>query len=272
MKLYACLVSVLVLLFLQGCSQKSSQDIVLKDLQELSQCTQTYASKITSHEAVLKAAQAYDEKYFSVWSHSKPPFALDRILWPFSSYTYDKSYGENLLPLPKQWFVDMQEKGNFETYGTLNKKAVSLYYLNLRSFPTHKPVFKDPSKAGEGFPFDYLQNSGVHANEPLFVSHLSRDEQWAYVFTSYATGWVRTRNIAFLNSVLAKKWMNARQVELTDEYCPIKDLAGNTVFKSRIGMRLPLVSIEDKYYLALAVTAGKNHTPTYTQVKIPLHV
>jgi hypothetical protein len=166
----------------------------------------------------------------------------------------------------------MYAKGNYEAYGSLNKKAISLYYLNLRSFPTQKPVFKDPQRAGEGFPFDYLQNSGIHANEPLYVSHLSSDGAWAYVFTSYATGWVPLRKISFLDDAVTKVWKNARQIELVDEYYPITDLDGNFVYKSRVGMRLPLVSIEKDHYLALSVTAGKNHSPTYTKVKIPFYV
>lgn len=272
MKSYLYGVSIfLVVLFLQACSSKSSQEIVLKDLIEYPQYASAYADNINNHDTSVDQ-EDYDEKYFSPWGYTKPPFSLESILWPFSSYTYDKSYGENLLPLPKEWFIQMQEKGNFDAYGTLNKKAIALYYLNLRSFPTHKPVFKDPTQAGEGYPFDYLQNSGVHANEPLFVSHLSTDGQWAYVFTAYATGWVRTRNISFMEDRFTSQWKNARQIELIDEYCPIKDVNGNSVFLSRIGMRLPLVSIEDKHYIALAVTAGKNNTPTFTKVKIPFHV
>lgn len=44
----------------------------------------------------------------------------------------------------------MFDKGNFDKYGGLNKKAISLYYLNVRNFPTHKPLFKNPLKAGGG--------------------------------------------------------------------------------------------------------------------------
>ena len=271
MKSYLYIVSILVLTFLQGCSQKSLEDIVLKDLLEYPQYTRAYVDNIAAHGALTRQDD-YDEKYFSPWGYSKPPFTLEQILWPFSSYTYDKSYGENLLPLPKEWFIQMQDRGNYDAYGTLNKKAIALCFLNLRSFPTHKPVFKDPSKAGEGFPFDYLQNSGVHANEPLFVSHLSTDGEWAYVFASYATGWVRTRNISFIDEKFTRQWKHSRQVELIDEHYPITDLAGNIIFKSRVGMRLPLVSIEEKCYIVLAVTAGKNHTSTFTKVKIPFHV
>lgn len=271
MKCWHCLVMTLVLSVLGGCA-KSPQELILKDLQEFPQYTEPYAHNIKPKKSLLTVQEAYDERYFEPWSYTKPPFEREAILWPHRSYTYEKSYGENLLPLSQEWFERMYVKGNYEAYGSLNKKAISLYYLNLRSFPTQKPVFKDPRRAGEGFPFDYLQNSGIHANEPLFVSHLSSDGAWAYVFTSYATGWVPLRKISFLDNTVTKAWENARQVELTDEYYPISDTNGNFVFKSRIGMRLPLVSIEKDHYLALSITVGKNNSATYTKVKIPFHV
>jgi SH3 domain containing protein len=83
---------------------------------------------------------------------------------------------------------------------------------------------------------------------------------------------VPLRKISFLDDKVVKAWKNARHIELIDEFYPITDVEGNFVFKSRVGMRLPIVSIEKDYYLALAITAGKNHSATYTKVKVPFHV
>lgn len=271
---------IIALLGFQGCVKSPSQtdysvfeENLLKpeveDLKNFPQDIQAYLPNLTARTEHLNIQNSYDEKYFEPWNYTKPPFEVDAILWPFSSYTYGKSFGENLKPLKREWFNEMANKGNYEAYGTLNKKAISLTYLNLRNFPTSKPLFKDPSLAGEGFPFDYMQNSGVHANEPLFVSHLSIDGEWAYVFTAYATGWVNKKGLSFISDKVSKEWQNARQIELVDENYPIKDLDGNFVFQSRIGMRLALISIKEQHYVALAITAGKNNASTYTQVKIP---
>jgi hypothetical protein len=66
--------------------------------------------------------------------------------------------------------------------------------------------------------------------------------------------------------------MKAKFITISDVQYPIKDLEGNFVFNSRVGMRLPLVSIEKEYFVALSLTDGKNNTPTYTKVIIPLQV
>ena len=274
MKYIFYIASIIIMLGLGGCAKAPTgqQELVLRDLQDFPQYTRPYISNIKPRSLLLPSEENYDKKYFEPWNYTKVPFAREAILWPHRSYSYKKSYGENLQALPEEWFEEMYEKGDYDAYGTLNKKAISLYYLNLRSFPTHKPVFKDPNRAGEGFPFDYLQNSGIHANEPLYVSHLSKDGEWAYVFTAYSTGWVPLRKISFLSSDVTRTWQDARQVELIDEFYSIKDLEGRFVLKSRIGMRLPLVSVESEHYIALAITVGRNNSAIYTKVKIPFHV
>jgi len=262
-------------LALGGCAKHASieeKEVRFKDLETFPQYAQAYENNINTRLTLLPVQKGYDQKYFEPWSYKEPPFDCESILWPHRSYTYEKSYGENLQPLDEAWFDEMYSKGNYEAYGTLNKKAISLYYLNLRSFPTNKPVFKDPNRPGEGYPFDYLQNSGINANEPLFVSHLSNDAAWAYVFTSYATGWVPLQQIAYIEDEIASKWKGARQVELIDDAYAIQDLEGSFVFKSRAGMRLPLISIEKRHYVALAITVGKKQSPVYTKVKIPFTV
>ena len=265
--------SALLVLGLGGCSQKLSfENIEFEDLKNFPQYTQAYQDNMPTHTELLSVQENYDEKYFSPWHYAQPPFECDSILWPHRSYTYQNSFGENLLPLTEEWFISMNDKGNYEEYGSLNKKAISLDYLDLRSFPTHKPIFKNPKIAGQGYPFDYLQNSGVSANEPLYISHLTKDGQWAYVFTSYATGWVPYKDIVYIDDDIAKIYENARHIEITEEGFSIKDEKQNFIFKSRVGMRLPLIGIEKTHYVALAITIGKQHSATYTKVKIPFVV
>ncbi len=244
----------------------------IEDLVKFPQSAGAYRDNIHSHPELMPVQQKYDALYFEPWSYKNPPFELESILWPFASYTYGRSYGENLQLLPEEWFVHMQEKGNFQAYGTFNKKAVSLCYLNLRNFPTHKPVFRDPSKAGEGFPFDYMQNSGVHANEPIFISHLSSDGEWAYVFTTYATGWTPLSTLAYIDEDVAETWKRSQQISFVAEHFPLTDLEGDFVLESRVGMRLPIISIEPTHYIALAITGGKEHSAIYTKVKVPLEM
>ena len=259
-----------LLLLMAGCAPKEpAVTPLVYDLQYYPQDATAYAENISDKKNLLSVQQAYEIHYFLPWSYSTPPKSLDEVLWPFRSYTAEKMFGANLQPLPQSWYDGMYDAANFSAYGTINRYAVTLQYANLRSFPTHKPLFKDPKIAGEGFPFDYLQNSGVHANEPLFVSHYSKDGGWVYVFSSYATGWLPVYEIAYIPKNYTQKWQEAKQLHITKENFAIKDTEGRFVFYGRVGMMLPIISIEAEHYVALSVTAGPYGSATYTEVVVP---
>ena len=88
---------------------------------------------------------------------------------------------ENHKLATKDWFDKQIINSNFDDYNTLTKKAIMLKNTNIRVLPTNSPMFYDPTQPGEGFPFDYNQNSAIKINTPIMVSHLSKDRAWAYV-------------------------------------------------------------------------------------------
>ena len=240
----------------------------LEDLLNYPQDAWAYADNIKPHAPDSTLQQNFEARWFAPWNYTKPPQSLEAIRWPFESYRSDNAYGENLQPLPQEWFDKMLENSNFDAYGSVNGYAISLRFSSLRNFPTNKPLFKNPSEAGEGFPFDYVQNSGVHANEPLFVSHYSRDGAWVYVFATHATGWLRSDEIAYIPTPHTQRWQEARQVYVIKEGSVIKDSASHFLFRGRVGMMLPLIAEEDGDYRVLAVTAGPNGEGWYNEAHI----
>ena len=122
-------------------------------------------------------------------------------------------------------------------------------------------------QAGEGFPFDYLQNSAVHANEPIFISHYSNDRAWVYVYTSYASGWLPSHTIAFMNKKQRKKWQKAKPLYLLKEKVALTDTEGHFLFYSRVGMRLSYVKKRGLYTYARAVAPGAFNKPTFVTIR-----
>jgi hypothetical protein len=264
------------LLFLAGCSTREhvpaaevETHYVLHDLDHYPQDAAAYAENIIPHAKLLEAQKHFERSWFAPWSYTEPPETLEAIEWPFRTYAKGDSYGENLQRLPESWFVTMYERSNFGSYGTVNRYAVTLRFSHLRCFPTHKPLFRDPEKAGEGFPFDYLQNSGVHANEPLFVSHYSKEGDWVYVFTSYANGWLPSHAIAYIPEAHTRKWRAAKQFYLVRDRVPVKDREGNFLFNGRIGMMMPAMADNGGDEVSvLAVTADVDGKAWYTEGRI----
>lgn len=240
----------------------------VEDLHRFPQDIEVYADKSAlTHKRLYDIQKAFSKQYFSVWDYKRPPESSAIARWPFRVYSKGESYGENLQRLEERWFDDMLDQANFEHFGNVSRYGITLHFSSLRNFPTHKPLFRDPNRAGEGFPFDYLQNSAIHANEPVYISHYSRDKSWVYIYTSYASGWLPSYSIAFMNQKERNKWKKAKPVYLLKEKVPLTDTEGHFLFYSRVGMRLSFIKTRGLYTYARAVAPGAFNQPTFVTVK-----
>jgi len=247
---------------------KVKQDIPIYDLVNIPQNIEFYSKNIDKNSSIYDIQKKYEKYYFSMWNKQKPVEDLKSVKWPFVSYTFGKSYGENFQLLKQEFFDNMMKKSNFKNYATLNLKALTLRETNIRAFPTNKPLLKDPSLAGEGFPFDYLQNSIVHANKPILVSHYSKDGAWAYIFTSFTSGWIKISEFVVIDKKYTDIWQKAKQVSIVKEDIAIYSENKNFMFKSKIGMMFALISENDKTYTILTVSSSSNNKAVFKKSKI----
>jgi len=266
---------VLISIFVTACSvhkdknsltlQTSSSFEKVSDLEHIPQDVSFYSNGINKKALSLEDFQS---NYFRTWNIEKISIDLKDAMWPHEAFKYGNSYGENLQLLSEEFFDKVLKNSNFSEYATLNQRALSLNLLNLRAFPTDKPLLRDPKKAGEGFPFDYMQNSSVAANKPLFVSHYSKDKEWAFVESSFAFGWVKSKDIVFIEKKYTDIWQNAEQIFITSDDIAIYSASGDFLFKSRVGMMLALIKENRDSYTVLTVSKGENLEPLYLHSEI----
>jgi len=253
-------------------SNRTSSSVKIYDLLNIPQNVNYFLKNFDNNVSIYDIQKKYEEHYFTIWNIDKPTEELNSIKWPFSSFCADKSYGENLQPLEQSFFDAILNNANFEAYATINVKAVVLKESSIRAFPTIKPLLKDPSIAGEGFPFDYLQNSTIHANKPIFVSHYSKDKEWAYVFSSFASGWVKSNEFAILEKQHVDAWQKAEQVFIIKDNEPIYSFDGDFLFKSKVGMMFALISEDKETYTVLSVSSYKDSKPLFLKSKISKNI
>ena len=262
---------VFLTVFIVGCSTKSSVEVKIEkgisDLSSIPQDVRQYSSELDKNLTKVNQSN-FEKQYFSVWNSPTTLGDKDSIQWAFNIFKYGKSYSENLQLHKQEFFDDMKSNANFENYLKLNKRAVALKELNIRAFPSNRPLLRDPQKAGEGFPFDYLQNSTIHANKPLLATHYSKDKEWVHVFSSFAYGWVKVNEITFLEKRHTDLWQKAEQILVTKENEPIYSSQGNFLFKSKIGMMFALIDEDDSTYTVLTVSSYKNTQPLFLKSKI----
>ena len=118
----------------------------------------------------------------------------------------------------------------------------------VRNFPTDEPIFLNPQTPGEGYPFDYLQESTLSIAHPLFVSHFSKDRAWAFVSDDAVWGWVKVEDIKFISDEEALAYQKSSFVTIKTDKMPVYDKGGNFLFYSRVGAILPVLAQDDKNY------------------------
>ena len=192
-----------------------------------------------------KASKDFFEKYFKPWNASKVSTSKIEAMWGHS-YKSKQIYLENHQLATTQWFDKQIENSNFDSYNTLAKKAITLKNTNVRVLPTNSVMFYDPNTPGEGFPFDYNQNSAIKINTPIIISHLSKDKAWAYMESSTVSGWVEIGSIAFVDKNFIQEFKTSNYFVSVKEKFPIYD----PIFREYVKVATIFPKKDDKYIIA----------------------
>jgi hypothetical protein len=100
------------------------------------------------------------------------------------------------------------------------------------------------------------------------VSHYSKNREWIYVFSSFTSGWLKTKDIVFIDKKYSDLWQKAQQIFITKDNVPIYDENKHFLFNSKVGMMLPLIDEDSKSYTVLSVSKYKNSKPLFLKSKI----
>ena len=187
-------------------------------------------------------AHGFRESWFSPWEREHPASNPEQVLWPVDAYKQKILFGANLRPLPAQWLTDLAAGADMQSFPNTRLRGITVANTSMRALPTDQPAFLDPSRAGEGFPFDYMQNTTVWAATPLFLAHTSADGTWIFAETPYASGWIPACDVAYVDDTFARIFQAAPLLAVVRDHTPLEDDFGLFRFQARIGCVLPLVT------------------------------
>ncbi|BDY13395.1 SH3 domain-containing C40 family peptidase [Hydrogenimonas cancrithermarum] len=190
-------------------------------------------------------------RYYRPWQLDELDTTAETASWAVRHYAGKALFAENRRPLPKARFDAWVENADYEAFNTLKRHAIVVHPTSLRLFPTRRPIFYDPSLPGEGYPFDYNQNSAIKACTPLIVSHLSRDGGWAFVQSPFALGWLPVRDIAFVSEKQIETIMRLPKLAVLKEYIPVYDGRQNFLFYAKMATLFPWAGEEEGFYKIL---------------------
>lgn len=192
-----------------------------------------------------KETSEYIKRYFKPWEQNKVSYTIEDATWGFS-YKKKTIYLENHVEANDKWFTKQINNSNFENYNTILKKAITLKNTDIRVFPTSSPMFYNPKKTGEGFPFDYNQNSAIKINTPIFLSHYSKDKAWIYMQSNAIGGWIKASDIAFVDEKFIQEFKTNNYAVAIKEKFPIYDNS----FREYVKVATIFPKSKDKYIIA----------------------
>ncbi len=195
------------------------------------------------------------EKFFAVWTDTLQTDSLKvqelhrYYINLFNRYKSRPGYAENKLKRDSLFAIEMIKTTELSSGFNSFKKAIVLEYVDIRVVPSNKPYFLNFSLAGEGFPFDYWQNSTIPVGTPVFIYH--ETEHWVLIGSHICHGWIPKNKIAYINEEQIQKILNLPQIALTKDNQAL--LTSNNIYKGRadIGTVLPLINEEQDYFKVL---------------------
>lgn len=232
---------ILLVALLAGCAAPRG----VADLRRLTQSATAWLPAAADTPLVDAAVQAgldrnYDERFFRPWTLRAATLPVGEAFWGIASYGGRQGYGENLQPLDATYWQGLVAALQADRYPSLARPAITVRNTACRVFPTQRPFFLDPALPGEGFPFDYFQNSALWAGTPLLVTHVSADGAWYFAEAGFVSGWLAADAVAWVGEEFASAYRTGRYAALLDDNLTLRDEAGEFLVQSHLGALFPV--------------------------------
>lgn len=202
---------------------------------------------------ISKATRAaFLNNFFVTWNKSSEQLLDSLNPFPGKELTYlsqymgdDEWYGENKKPHKKWQRQAIVNNVDTTSFPNFLKKGLIVAHTNLRRIPTNRPGFDSYSKAGEGFPFDYFQETNLWINTPLQLVHLTNDKQWCYVISPYYKGWVQMKDIGVVSDEFMEDWLTGTYAMPLFDGVNLKDSNSMYAVNAKLGALLPCVPVQN---------------------------
>ncbi|MHA0854067.1 SH3 domain-containing C40 family peptidase [Serratia nematodiphila] len=137
-------------------------------------------------------------------AQSRRDAAMDKYLGSESV-----SWGENFRTHTDRWKQQVRDNASTDMDKAFHPagRGIAVRETLVRILPTADPAYDDPRLAGQGYPFDNLQDSSIRPGTPVYVITQSRDKRWNYVASPTVIGWVHSEDIAAVDRQFVTEWL-----------------------------------------------------------------
>lgn len=261
---YLCLTLFAIsFLTLSGCSPKESDKLIKNTVQK----SEHYVNQPASRRLISQASQHQHEKeylqqYFGPWNNNTGPSKASVNIFfnkEFLQFSTKPGFGENQHQIPPMLIHELRENANMKAFSKPYQNAITLQLSNIRRLPTSIPSFSSINDPGNAFPFDRFQNSLINANTPVRILHHSKDREWSLIECGYLIGWVKSSQLATVDSSFIHQWQNNHYLTPLNDHAMLTDRNHQHLAQARIGSIYPLLREDHNRYQILVADRDQNH-------------
>lgn len=231
-------------------------------------------SLIYTLEVQAKIDSLSMNKYFSCWNDSllSDTLTTSKLLDYYQQKVLSlKKYpgrGENKLLRDSTYYYLMNERTKLAQGFNKFKKGIMVQKAHIRVLPTNKPYFLDFSQAGEGYPFDYWQNSTIPMATPVFIYH--EIDNWVLISCHLCSGWVQKDKIALLNDDVIESLIKPNRIAITTDRTPIYSKTNEYLGSADIGTFFPFLFKDERHHKATFVKRNEWGYGQLIVINIPI--
>lgn len=179
------------------------------------------------------------ERFFAPWRPDRVVRPRDEAFWGVDIFGKKQGFAEHLQPYPRERWDRLVALQDMATYPSMAVPAVITRNTAQRVLPSNRPFFLDPALPGEGFPFDYFQNSALWLGTPILITHASLDGAWLFVETGFSYGWIRREDAATVDDAFMTGYRNGDMAAVLGDDTPLAQ-GGAYLGQAHIGAIFPV--------------------------------
>ena len=183
----------------------------------------------------------FEAYWYGPWERNQPAVCGAAAFGRAAEWFAGKRiFGANLLRLSASQVEAVVANARLDKFPSRAEYGIAVRNTSMRMLPSAEPFYYDFREAGEGYPFDYNQNSAVWAGTPLLLTHVSGDGRFVGAESPYTCGWIDARDVATVDEKFMAAYRLPRLAALRRDRIPISGNPGGFLFEGRIGMLLPM--------------------------------
>lgn len=200
----------------------------------------------------------YLSHYFSPWTGQNRIINDQQIeqseINQIQQFTQNPGWNENHQPYNQLWIKKIISTMDVAHFPNDKHKMIVIETTDVRVLPTTDPSFTNWTDAGQGYPFDNLQESSVVMGTPALKLQTTTDGEWSLVLFHNDYGWVKSNTIANVDANFIKQWQTKNYVAITaDETSLVDELTADSTL-ANLGSIYPLKQQHNNHYEILIPT------------------